>query len=64
MENILTKTYEDGIRDAIEIVERWKYVAILGSAINTILIQLNKLLSTTAGDENYASKAYKGLNND
>ena len=64
MENILTKTYEDGIRDAIKIVEAWKYIAIVGLAINTILMQLNKLLPTTAGDENNASKAYKGLNND
>lgn len=46
MENILTKSYEDGIIDAIEIVSKWKGIGIHPSIINSILKELNDILTT------------------
>ena len=42
--NTLTKSYEDGIMDALRVIESWKYVGIVSSAIYTIESQLIKLL--------------------
>lgn len=42
----MTKSYEDGIIDAIEIVSHWRYLGIHPSMIESILTQLNKLLTT------------------
>ena len=46
MEKILTKSYIDGIIDAIEIVSKWKNIGIHPSIINSILKELNDILST------------------
>lgn len=46
MEKILTKSYIDGIIDAIEIVSKWKGIGIHPSIIDSILKELNDILST------------------
>lgn len=40
----MTKSYEDGIMDALEIVYKWSHVGIVYSVMNTIMNQLIKLL--------------------
>lgn len=42
----MTKSYIDGIIDAIEIVSKWKGIGIHPSIIDSILRDLNNLLST------------------
>lgn len=40
----MTKSYEDGIMDALKVISTWKYIGIVSQAIYTIESQLIKLL--------------------
>ena len=46
MENILTKTYEDGIMECLEILEKYKLVGIYDIPIKYIEEAIRKLLPT------------------
>lgn len=46
----MTKSYIDGIIDAIEIVSKWKGIGIHPSIINSILKELNGILSTAQNE--------------
>lgn len=40
----MTKSYEDGIMDALNVVSKWDHIGLIYSVINTIKDQLIKLL--------------------
>jgi hypothetical protein len=46
LENILTKTYEDGIMECLEVLEKYKLVGIYDVPIRYIEEAIRKLLTT------------------
>lgn len=50
LEEILTKSYIDGIIDAIEIVSKWKGLGLHPSIIDSILRDLNAILTAAQNE--------------
>lgn len=46
----MTKSYIDGIIDAIEIVSKWKNIGVHPSIIDSILKELNGILTTAQNE--------------